>query len=271
LRANGENIISEVNNRRLGASLMKLTPRQIIHAFIWVKRHLFGQYHVELISTIQRFIMPTDVCIDVGAHAGSWTLPLSKLVSEGHVYAFEAFPYYSKVLKMTIRLLRRKNITLLNNAIVDNNRSINLVWKDSKGNRLTGRTHVMGLEDKFVDSVVVEGITLDTFLGRIPTPAGKIRFIKMDIEGAELLALKGAIKLIDVHKPIFYLEIYDSYCQRYGYLAEEIFSFLGNLKYMSYLIHPENLKLISVDSSSYTGEGDVLFIPTEELSILDMN
>jgi FkbM family methyltransferase len=249
---------------------MKLTPRQIIHAFVWVKRHLLSQYRVEPMSTIQRFLTPTDVCIDVGAHAGSWTLPLSKLVSKGHVYAFEALPYYSEVLKMTIRLLRRKNITVFNNAIVDNNRSVNIVWKDNKGNRLTGKTHVIGLEES-AESVVVEGITLDTFLERISTTVGKIRFIKMDIEGAELLALKGATKLINVHRPVFYLEIYDSYCQRYGYSAEKIFNFLGNYKYASFIIQfTSNYKLISIDSSSYSGEGDVLFVPREELSILDI-
>ncbi|MGD9057220.1 MAG: FkbM family methyltransferase, partial [Desulfobacterales bacterium] len=127
---------------------MRITPKTIIHSIIWIKRHLIGQLKVSAISAIQQFIIPSDVCIDVGAHAGSWALPLSKLVYKGHVYAFEALPYYSSVLNIAFYLLQRKNITILNNAVVDCNRPVRLVWKDKNGNRLTGKTHVAGEKEK---------------------------------------------------------------------------------------------------------------------------
>ena len=91
--------------------------KQFLHSLVWTKRHLTGQYDVSEISVVARFIRPDEICLDIGAHAGSWTRPLSKLVERGHVYAIEALPYYAKVLKLTVALLRLKNVSVINRAV----------------------------------------------------------------------------------------------------------------------------------------------------------
>jgi FkbM family methyltransferase len=241
--------------------------REIVHAIIWTKRHLLGQLRVEEMSAIQELITADDTCFDIGAHAGSWAVPLSDLVPGGHVYAFEALPYYARVLKKTIRLLRRKNITVISRAVVDNDCSVNIIWKDVSGRTLTGTTHVAGPDEKLINPVLVEGMALDTFLDQIPIHMRRVRFVKMDIEGAELLALRGATKLIETCRPIFYVELWSQYCKRYRCLPTDVFKFFSENEYKPFVVSSGS-QIVPVDSADYPGRGDVLFIPTEGLSAL---
>lgn len=241
-----------------------MTLRKIIHAILWTKRRLFNPEIGEekRLMILRKFIHEEDVCLDVGAHGGSWSVPLANIVKKGRVYAFEALPYYSQVLKITITLLKKKNITVFNNAIVDVNCKINIVWKDSQGKRLTGLTHIAGTGEKYIEPCIVKGITLDSFIANEPG-LKRISFVKMDIEGAELLALRGATKLIQNSRPVFFLEIDDDYCRRYNYTANDVFIFLRKFNYKAFLINDEE-KLLQVDACEYSGKGDVLFVPEEK-------
>lgn len=213
------------------------------------------------LMVLRRFIHEEDICLDVGAHGGSWSIPLADIVKKGRVYAFEALPYYSQVLKITSMLLRKKNIFIFNNAVVDVKRKINIIWKDSQGKKLTGLTHVAGMNEKHEESCIVEGVPLDSFFTNDPF-LNRITFIKMDIEGAELMALKGARALIQNNKPVLFLEINDEYCKRYNYRASDVFLFLKKFNYQAFLINKEN-EFVKIDAHRYSGKGDVLFVPKE--------
>jgi len=240
-----------------------VTTKQTIHAILWAKRHLSGELKVAELEAIRPLITVDDICIDVGAHGGAWSVPLSKLVNRGRVYAIEALPYYAEVLRRTIQILRRKNIIVLNKAVVESHRPVSIVWKDDTDKELTGLTHVAGADEETEDCITVEGITLDDLLDQ--TIKQKVRLVKMDIEGAELLALKGAMKLIKTFHPILYLEVWRLYCQRYGYAVGDIFDLLYNLGYRSFFISPP-CQLVSIEPEKYSGKGDLLFVHSEDVS-----
>src|SRR5882724_3600008 len=159
--------------------------RQILHAIVWTKRHLAKNYRVDPVDALAGFIGPDAICIDVGAHAGSWTRPLARLVSpKGHVYAFEGLPYYSEVLSFTMALLRLRNVTVVNRVVADHNKSVRLKWKDHRGNRLTGLTHVVGLgEEDAEDLIEAQSTTLDEFISSNGIQPSRIAFVKGDVEG----------------------------------------------------------------------------------------
>jgi len=231
----------------------------------WVKHNLFGQLTIEPLAIIRHFIDPKDICLDIGAHAGAWTVPLSKLCA--HVYAFEALPYYNNILQMTIRLLHRKNITLLNKAVMHQNGFINLVWQDQNGQKLPGKTSHCRQEVTHF-STTVEGVMLDDFLLESALNIARVRFIKIDIEGAELLALQGATQLITQSHPLIYLEICNDYCKNYGYSAKDIFKFLTNYDYQAVILQ-ENLTIQPTDMHRYAGQGNVLFVPPHQQNQLN--
>lgn len=237
--------------------------KQILHAFVWLKRHYSGQLDVGKTTFFKAFIAEDDVCLDIGAHAGSWAKPLSNIVSKGSVYAFEALPYYSNVLKLTLKLLGCRNVFVFNKAITEKPEQVQIVWKDRNDKRLTGMTHIAGKEESQKDTVSVEGITIDDFVAGCHE-IDKVRFIKMDIEGAELLALRGGKSVIDQFRPILFLELCDKYCERYGYKDEDVFSYFSERNYVAYQFTEDTFdSIVEVDVGNYRGCEDVLFLPLE--------
>lgn len=139
--------------------------------------------HVQLLFC-QR-IRPGDVVLDIGANVGFFTLLSSKLVGpDGHVYAFEPFPRNVYYLERHVRLNDVTNVTVQSLAIAAT--TGNARFGDGE-NASQARLSVIG-------ELTVRTASLDDLLadGRIPRPD----FIKMDIEGAEGDALRGAAGLL---------------------------------------------------------------------------
>jgi len=102
----------------------------------------------------------------------------------------------------------------------------------------------------------VETVRLDDFIK--DAEITKVDFIKIDVEGAELLALKGGASTIEQHKPVIFAEICDDFTQRMGYAPKELFTFLEKSGYSANLVNEENLTLFPV--ANYQSCGDYLFI-----------
>ena len=66
------------------------------------------------------------------------------------------------------------------------------------------------------------------------TGPGRIDFIKIDIEGSELFALRGAVHTIEKFHPWVMVEINDSTYGMAGYSSAEIFEFFDQLGYTPY-------------------------------------
>jgi len=234
--------------------------KQFLHSFLWLKRHLFGQLKVDEIKVIKKYLKADDTFLDIGVHAGSWAIPISKICFKGHIYGFEALPYYAGVLEMMLKFMNNKNITIINNAVLDKNCQIKMINKDSNGNELTGLTHIKGDDEENDGGIFVKGITIDSFIES--KSVDQVGFIKCDVEGAELLVFRGAIQTIKKWRPIIFCEINDDYCTRYRYTSTDIFKFFSNLNYNSFTISTSN-EISSINVETYQGNGDVLFLPVE--------
>ena len=100
----------------------------------------------------------------------------------------------------------------------------------------------------YVDKIYHKSITIDTFFERNNIDASKYNFWNFDIQGAELMALKGATKSIQYAKAI-YLEVNEKELYKNCGLITEIDSFL--FKY--------NFKRILTNITQH-GWGDALYI-----------
>ena len=231
--------------------------RLIMHCLLSLKRHVLGQLAAKECAFILSHLEDDAVCIDIGAHCGAWTLPLSAKVIRGHVFSIEALPYYARLLRMLLRLLGRRNVTVLNCAATETVCELQLVWRDENGRRLTGLTHLAGRVETTANTITVRGRPLHDIVARELWP--KIGFIKCDVEGAELQVFKGARRLLEAARPWVYSEIDDTFCRRYGHTAADVFQFFTELGYQAFLLDAGNCPR-PVVPASYSGKGDVLFI-----------
>lgn len=236
------------------------TPREIAHIAIWVKRHLLKQLSVPEAALLSNSLQESDILVDVGAHSGAWSVALSSLVPNGKVYAFEALPYYARVLRKTLKILGKNNVEVVGKPVLDESKPVHIVWRSSAGNHLTGLTHLKGKGESENDTVIIDGITLDEFFSGSQS---RIRFIKMDTEGAEFLALKGAQQILRESRPLLYIELNEEYCQRYGHSVKDVIDFFSEHSYRGYQQRAD-ASWTHIDASTYSGDGDVWFIPNED-------
>lgn len=234
--------------------------RRHIHALVWAYRHMTGKLRVPEIVAISKYLDADSICLDVGAHGGSWSRGLACLVPKGYVYAFEALPYYADVLQKTMKLLRQNRVTVLNRAIAETDGSVQMVRQDCDGNTLTGKTHVASDSEGAHEMVSVPAVTLDSFWREIGEK--RVDFIKCDVEGYELFVLRGARKLIESCRPVFYNELNVEWCERYDYTPADIFRFFDEYEYACFYIDAK-LGLVEVDVARHVNR-DVLFVHREQ-------
>lgn len=136
-----------------------------------------------------------DVVLDLGACWGDTAHYFaSKAGKEGKVYSFEFIPENIRLFKKNLGLNPdlKKNITIVEHPVSDVS-DIEVYYKDN------GPGSIMKSEPFTEQTGSVKTICIDDFVERYNVE--KVDFIKMDIEGAEPLALKGAIKTIKKFRP----------------------------------------------------------------------
>ena len=100
----------------------------------------------------------------------------------------------------------------------------------------------------YVDKVLKKSITIDTFFERNELDASKYNFWNFDIQGAELLALKGATKSLQYAKAL-YLEVNEKELYKNCALIDEIDTFLSQ----------HNFKRVLTKFTQH-GWGDALYL-----------
>nr|WP_275335106.1 FkbM family methyltransferase [Nodosilinea sp. TSF1-S3]MDF0368153.1 FkbM family methyltransferase [Nodosilinea sp. TSF1-S3] len=197
-------------------------------------------------SFIQRYLKENDFFIDAGANIGVYSLLASSLVGlEGCVYSFEPVPTTFHRLQKNIAQNRIKNIKSFQVALGEKTEQLQFTVDEDETN------HVVSDKSQRL-TVSVPSMPLSE---AVPMDASWA-MAKVDLEGYELFFLRGARNLLEkLNPPVLLLEINNSF-SRYGYLANDIYSFLENFGYQA-ATYNANLNQLSFDEATWN---DVLFI-----------
>jgi FkbM family methyltransferase len=144
---------------------------------------------------------------DVGANIGFYTLIASRLVGElGRVVAFEPLPDNQRAIQRNVELNLIGNVDLVAVALSDEEGEAELEIHDSPtwAKLDTSGDTSFKRDAAASGSVRVKVTTLDAQLARLPPPG----LVKMDIEGAEVAALRGASKLLGECRPTLICELH---------------------------------------------------------------
>jgi FkbM family methyltransferase len=142
-----------------------------------------------------------DTVVDVGAHAGHYTLISSKRVgANGKIVAIEADPSNFEILNRNIKLNKLTNIIPLNYAAYSKQTKIKLYLPVEESGFSIYNTIMVNRakpEEKFIE---VNANTLDYLLQQ--NGIRDANWIKIDVEGAEFEVLKGATDVLSKSKDI---------------------------------------------------------------------
>ena len=152
------------------------------------------------IELLKKHIKQNDTVLDIGANIGFYATILSDIVGEkGLVHCFEPDSKNFEHLKKTTADF--KNIKINNKAVGPKTEKLKIYT--SKNLNVDHRTYKPEEYDKEIE---IDAVSIDDHLATDP----KVDFIKMDIQGSEIYALKGMENLLIKNKPWMLLENYDN-------------------------------------------------------------
>lgn len=224
-----------------------------------------GTFESGEIRFVDKYLKSGMTALDIGAHHGLYTVLASKRVgSAGIVIAFEPSPRERKQLLRNIRLNRCLNVRVEPYALGRERSRAELYIVES------GEDGCNSLRPPVVDGsthrISVEVVTLDQVLSR--NGIRSVDFLKLDVEGAELETLQGAIKLLRGRpRPVLLVEVYDIRTQPWGYLAREIVAFLDRIGYRWFLLlESGSIEPVKSDLQKY--DANLVAVPEERLETM---
>lgn len=149
---------------------------------------------------------PEAVCVDAGANIGVFTLALARLCPRGRVYSFEPSPTASRFLGQNVGLNGFGNVEIVQTAlgITENGIAFHEVPTFVAGSYTATAAPPFGTGPAGSRVVEVPSSTLDGFCSR--AGVGRVDFLKVDVEGAELAVLEGATRVLSSFRPVVLLE-----------------------------------------------------------------
>ncbi|WP_082696561.1 FkbM family methyltransferase [Mycobacterium sp. IS-1590] len=163
----------------------------------------------ELAFIRDRMVRPGDVALDCGAHHGMATILLADWVGrDGKVIAFEASPHSAAILRKNVELNHLSQVRCENMAIASQPGVVRIT--EESNTRVTPSER-LGQQ--------IESINIDQFVNEKPT------FLKIDIEGFEVEALKGAQQVLALH-PKFMIEVHTKTLVNFDTSLDELLSLI---------------------------------------------
>ena len=191
-----------------------------------------GDYESIETAFVRRQVREGMAVVDVGANLGWFTAHLALLVGpNGRVDAFEPRSDVMDLLTKTIAENRLANVTTHNFALAHQNSQGQVIWSVHDVN--PGGTNLVS-SDFATPDIIAQPVAVKTLDTCIPH---RVDFIKIDVEGSELLVFKGAQRILSEDRPVILVEINPSNLLRTsGISAMEFGLFVEKLDYRLYEI-----------------------------------
>ncbi|MEW5687390.1 MAG: FkbM family methyltransferase [Pseudomonadota bacterium] len=227
--------------------------RVLSHAFrAWRRNRRWAKHEPET-PYMADLLSGAPVCLHVGASDGRHSYVMTQVAPKAQIWAFEPSAFAYEVLKTTIAWHRiGKQVTPIHAAVSDEPGELLLVTPKKTSGRM-GRAYAYvaevrpngparpDLEDVGMDVEPTPVLTLDAFCRE--HAIDRVDFIRMDIEGAELKALMGALEILDRDRPHVLLEIHpDMLAARFGASGEAVLDIFRDRGYRMFALNGDRLE-----------------------------
>lgn len=206
-----------------------------------------------------------DSVLDIGANVGWVTERASWLVGPGgRVHSFEPSPTIAGLLRRRVAALQLRNVIVNQIALGDSEGTA--ILHEFAENFGGSSSLALGEEtapgQHLAREVVVEVQTLDAYLKSAHLEA--VRFIKMDVQGAEVSVLQGAVETLANNRPVLFVEVERGASAAFKYGPVELLSTIASY-YRMYSWRNEGLKSVrSENDIPANGHDDVICLNPDD-------
>jgi FkbM family methyltransferase len=190
----------------------------------WVYPMTWGEYEPDSCQVISSYVRPGMTVVDIGGHIGYHTLLLAKSVGgdTGKVFCFEPVANNRKAIRRNLALNNLEERVVLEPLAVAERTALMVLYAGPSSSEASLTPTFRKTERSRQFSQIAATCDLDSYFSLLDwTP---IHFIKMDIEGAESLAIRGMREVLRRFHPTLLVETH-------GEVARDGLKTLSNLGY----------------------------------------
>jgi methyltransferase, FkbM family len=196
----------------------------------------FGSYEKEEAFFVFEAINEGDIIFDVGANLGWYSIQFAKRFKQAIIHAFEPIPQTFSMLQKNIELNNLTNVFLHNFGLGKTDEEAEFFYFKG-GSAIASRQNL--LENQKASKIECKITSLDLTVARLNLQ--KLDFLKCDVEGSELDVITGGLQSLKRFLPIIYIELFTEWCQKFGYIPNDVTDVLKEFGYHCFKIQGKNL------------------------------
>ncbi|MGQ9368795.1 FkbM family methyltransferase [Azospirillum sp. ST 5-10] len=182
-------------------------------------------FEEEVVDVMRPYIKQGTAVLDVGANLGQMSIIFSKSVGpSGRVYSFEADPYICYVLRKNIDENSDGNVKVYNNAVYD--KCDDYIFYPEQDFKRFSAYGSYGVDPAAKEGRRIPMITIDSL--KIEET---ISLMKVDIQGSDLFALRGAVDTIHRNRMPIVFEFEEQFQEKFGTSFADYMKFVEDIGY----------------------------------------
>lgn len=226
-----------------------------------VSDQLFTGFEHDERRFVSRFLTAGMTVLDIGAHAGLYTMTASKRVGpSGRVLAFEPSPRERQRLERHLSINRCRNVTVHAFALGDSTGEADLFVVEGNETGCNSFRLPPGIAGRPV-RVPIRRLDDCRAAGLFTA----VDLVKMDIEGAELSVLRGAEAVFREARPVLLCEIEEARVQPWGYRGRDIIDLLSGWRYRWFAVGRDG-ELAPLPAGQESFSGNYVAMPVDRVS-----
>jgi FkbM family methyltransferase len=206
----------------------------------------FGAYEPVDFAMVRALMPSGGTFMDVGANIGWYSLHVAVRDPAARVLAVEPVPTSFRWLQAAVALNGVSNVECHQFAVGERTGTTVLYVDPS----IAGAASAAPSEHReTADAVECSVVTLDGFVAE---HAATVDFLKLDIEGGELAALRGASRLLASQRPIVFAEMLRKLARPFGYHPNDIIELMAEHGYECFHARPDSRlnRFLTMDDST---------------------
>lgn len=201
-------------------------------------------------------IRESDICIDIGANCGYYTVLMASRAINGIVHAFDPLPLYWHLL--SINTLLNGNANVVANMMAVGSEIGTQDFSEAEDGAYSSFLPTERKRELRRHRVQVE--TLDQYVAN--REVSRVDILKVDVEGAEMMVIDGAYELlnsVEKRPRLALIELYEDNLKPYGISIPDVVSSMERFGYSPFIVGEQN-KLVQFTSVHYNRFENVFFL-----------